>query len=716
MSNKRWRKPLFAIINCFLRVIKVVAIMKPKIILCLTLIFGAGEIWISTPTSGATVPAQTSDALAWYDTLGFPDAKNLPYVRVSTGRWTQSGNQARENRFVEGFLVGEESNIFSVFICYVPDFRTLWYMGDAATPLTTVRFVRKPDGPAYSRVEYQVLDLEKAASETLQRGRDQVSQPDTFFNLDWSNQALGYQARVFALGRACLQNGLSDTGLALMNFAGNGVDVNDEALKSKPLRDVLQQQIGDAVLGKAESDCADPSISWAELLKEYENFGQRFPANHRIAYAKEAADVLRKMIAEEAAHHPKPLEQMSPAEQVAENIYQLRNFHHAVWIMYGHYPDDARTSTGEQVLTPVDRLVDLGPEAVPQLIATLNDRRFTRSLDSRSMQGPGPDLRVGDIAQIILEHMSGRSFYAKKTGTTRQQAEAWWAEVQNKGEKQVLTDAAALGGEPGCTAARKLVEKYPDAAMPAIEAGFRATPIDGVRCDYVKAAARLPGDVPMPFLKSSLTPDNGPFTRMYAADALNARGDPEAVTAMIEAWQKYQPTLASYKPDAARQDLTGTFYNQAGTLIAFLANSGNAAAIDALGHDLQKTPVEVRLAAVQVFLPFGSMGLSATGPSVTTDFGDGITKLPTGPVGAAVERLLVSELDDSGRRVGMQGDIGDASFKDPRVCDMAALVLSKRWPDNYHFHWTANAAECDAQIAKLRDRWRSENGPTAQPH
>ena len=489
--------------------------MKPKIILCLALVFGAGGIWLPTPASGATVPAQTSDALAWYDTLGFPDATNLPYVRVSTGRWTQSGNQPRENRFVEGFLVGEESKAFSVFICYVPDYRTLRYMGDAATALTTVRFVRKPDGPAYSRVEYQVLELEKAASETLQRGRDQVAKPDSFFSLDWRNRALGYQTRVFALGRACLQNGLSDTGLALMNFAGNVVDVSDE--------------------------------------------------------------------------------------------------------------------------------------------------------------------------------------------------------VQNKGEKQVLTDAAALGGQPGCTAARMLVEKYPDGAMPTIETGFRATSIDGVRRDYVKAAAQLPGDVPMPFLKSSLTLDNGPFTRMYAAEALNARGDPEAVTAMIEAWQKFQPTLASYMPDAAGQDLTGTLYDKAGTMIAFLANSGNAAAIDALGHDLQKTPVGVRLAAVQVFLPFGNMSLGATGLSVNTEFGDGITKLSAGSVGASVERLLVSELDDSGRRVGMQGDIGDASFKDPRVCDMAALVLSKRWPDNYHFHWTANAAECAAQIAKLRDRWRSENGPSAQP-
>jgi hypothetical protein len=665
---------------------------------------------VSLRAANPDFSAQTSDALAWYDTLGFPDTKNLPYVRVATGYWTQEGNKPRENQFVEGFLVRDEPDAFSVFICYVPDYKKLWFQGEPSPVVPMIRFVRKLDGPAYSRVDYEVLDLQKAAAETLQRVSDQAAKPDPFFSLDWNRQTPGYQARVFAFGRACLQSGLSDTGFALMNFDANFIDANDEGKKPIPLRDVLQQQFGDAVLEKAETDCANPSISWAELLKEYENFGQRFPVNDRIAYAKEAAEVLRKMIAEEAAHHPKPLDQMSPAEQVAENIYQLRNLHDAVWVMDGRYPDDGL------VPTPVDRLVDLGQQAVPQLIAALDDRRFTRSQDSRSMQGPGPILRVGGIAQIILEHMSGRSFYATKTDTTCQQAEAWWAGVQKTGEKQVLIDAVALGGQQGCEAARRLVEKYPDAALAAIEAGFRATPDDGFRCDYVKVAAKLPGDVPMAFLKSSLTPDNGPFTRMYAAEALNARGDSDAVPAMIEAWQKYQPTLASYTPDDARQDITVPIYDKAATLIDFLANSGSAAAIDALGHDLQKTPVEVRLAAVQVFLPFGRMSLGGTGPIVNTDFGDGNTKPPTtGPAGAAVERLLVSELDDSAKRVGLDGNIGDASFKDPRVCDMAALVLSINWPDKYHFHWAAYAAECDAQIAKLRDRWRSENGHQGNP-
>jgi hypothetical protein len=410
---------------------------------------------------------------------------------------------------------------------------------------------------------------------------------------------------------------------------------------------------------------------------------------------------------------------MSPDEQVAENIYQLRNLHDAEWVMYERYPDEAPTVAGKRVLTPVDRLVDLGQEAVPQLIAALDDRSFTRSLDSRSMEGSGGDLRVGAIAQIILEHMSGRYFDAGEPdngklvkGTTREQAEAWWEEVQKKGEKQTLIDTVVSGGEWGSNAARRLVEKYPDAAIQAIEAGCNATPEDGVKCDYVDVASGLPGDLPVAFLKSKLTPDNGPYTQAAAAKALFARGKPDVVPAMIEEWRKFQPSLANYKPNANREDLTQVLYDKAGGLITFLAHSDSAAAIGALGDDLQKQPVEVRFAIVEVFL-FSKGNYGGAGPGV--DVQAYMANLPAGEAGAAIERLLVSELDDSAKRVGLNGNIGDTSYKDPRVCDMAAFVLSERWPDKYHFHWVANAVECDAQIAQLRDRWRSENEPSKQP-
>ena len=139
--------------------------------------------------------------------------------------------------------------------------------------------------------------------------------------------------------------------------------------------------------------------------------------------------------------------------------------------------------------------------------------------------------------------MSGRNFYPRKTddgrlidGTTRQQAEAWWVEVQSKGEKKLLIETASAGGDPGYKAARKLVSKYPDAALDAIEAGARASAEEGTRAQFVEVAGLIPGDEALIFLRSQLAPGTGVYSQVEAAKALLARGEPEAVPAMIATW------------------------------------------------------------------------------------------------------------------------------------------------------------------------------------
>ena len=668
------------------------------------------------PSSRAALPADVSAAVAWYDTLGYPDVKDLPYVRVATGSRGQVGNQTRENRFVEGFLVSADKEAFTIFICSVADFKDQFEFLDEPYPaLTTVRFVRTIAGPAYSRVDYGILDFKKVSSGVLERVRAQVSKRGPDGGLRWG-RPVSHRVRIFAFARACLQKGLAETGAALMNLAANIPEEQTNKVDSAMLHDILQQQIGDTVIERAEVDFGSPSKTWADLLKPYDDFETRFPASKKIAYAREAAALLRKMITEEAAHLPKPLEQMSPEEQAAEYVYQLRNVGDEDWIMHSHYPDDLGTTpAGKQVFAPVDRLVDLGMQAVPQLIAALDDRRFTRCLrESFHGQDPPVDLRVGDIAQIILRHMSGGNFYPIKTddgklvrGTTRQQAEAWWAEVQKKGEKEVLVEKVSAGGEGGSEPARRLADKFPDAAINAIEAGAHATPDDGVRCEYIEAAASLPGETPLEFLKSELKQGRGLYSQVAAAKALSARGEPGAVAAMIEAWRALKLQL----PPPKESDDDGDLYQHAGDIITFLAGSDSADAMEALAYNLKKTPVDVRLAVAEVFLPFPtadqSYGVGGIGPAVSVDAD--IDKLPAGKAGAAIERLLVSELDDTAKCVGTEGYYCEASFKDPRVCDMAALTLSRRWPKRYHFKWAANAAECDAQIAKLRDQWRSGN-------
>jgi hypothetical protein len=80
--------------------------------------------------------------------------------------------------------------------------------------------------------------------------------------------------------------------------------------------------------------------------------------------------------------------------------------------------------------------------------------------------------------------------------------------------------------------------------------------------------------------------------------------------------------------------------------------------------------------------------------------------LPGGPAGAAIEHLLRAALDDQGQRVGLKGTYDDVSYAGPRVCDMAAFVFARRWPQQFRFTWPAGLAERDAQIAVIRNTRR----------
>jgi hypothetical protein len=70
----------------------------------------------------------------------------------------------------------------------------------------------------------------------------------------------------------------------------------------------------------------------------------------------------------------------------------------------------------------------------------------------------------------------------------------------------------------------------------------------------------------------------------------------------------------------------------------------------------------------------------------------------------------VSALDDTEPRTGMSGSWDNTPYADPRICDMAALVLSKLWPQKYVFHWSLLWGDCDPQLIGLKNLWRKEHG------
>lgn len=180
---------------------------------------------------------------------------------------------------------------------------------------------------------------------------------------------------------------------------------------------------------------------------------------------------------------------------------------------------------------------------------------------------------------------------------------------------------------------------------------------------------------------------------------------PDVLRDAIEKWRNTRLLMPSRIPDASDE----------GNLIMFLAKCGSPRAIDAL-HDVAQSPVDVRLAVVKAFLPprtdpdrrkssyVGAGGANYAG-GVSNMINPEIALLPGGTVGAAIDRLLGAALDDKGQRVGLTGAYDEFSYIDPGVCDIAALVISRRWPQKYHFTWAASPIERDAQITLIRSAW-----------
>jgi hypothetical protein len=286
------------------------------------------------------------------------------------------------------------------------------------------------------------------------------------------------------------------------------------------------------------------------------------------------------------------------------------------------------------------------------------------------------------------------------------------------------------GGPASSAAVHLIVEKYPAAALDAITAGLRVAENEFACVDLISLVARVQTAASTDFLLAKLSPDTGIPSRVAAAKILLQRGQSEAVPAVIEAWRSIQPRFLKNEREPAHADcnhvpagqrrFTGneaTAYNEAGMVIAFLAASGDVAAIEALGQDIERAPVDARLAVVRAFLPSGNGGGSWSGRAISlTGLPVGGTpEQPAGAAGVAIERLLVASLDDTARRHDMKGSWNGITWEDPRIADMAALVLSTRWPAKYRFEWVADVRQCDLQIAAMRDTWRRENGAATAP-
>jgi hypothetical protein len=590
----------------------------------------------------------------------------------------QDGSGKKVARAEPAFLISDDGRTFTVM---TPELISHTY---TRTP---------PSAPRYEKVDYRPVDLKAIGEGWLKAMRG--PQP-TGAEALWARfgEYLSEPAEAFVIARACDANGMPELGRDLFAAAA-GLPVRGQPA-TRPINDRLADDIASGLMWQYVKQFGDVKTSRGELLERFRSFALHFPNSEYVGQARDTADMLARMVAEDRVHAAtsQPMAQMTPHDRIAELIFELRDQNGEQWSQPGACDifEDPRGKA-----SPASQLVALGFDAVPQLIDALTDDRFTRSVGyHRDFYFSHHVLRIGDCALAIIERIAGRSFYRRattnsemmkdgETAATKKAIQAWWGQIQSKGERQVLIDATEVGDENSPLQAERLIAKYPDAALDAIVAGAGRATNMYVHTDLISATAGIKGDSPIGFLLSEMKRGTSLRVRVEAMDELAARNRPEALPAMIAEWRKCSGGEGEDGP---------------GNLIISLASANSPDAIEALGEKLLERPVELRVEIGQALM------MPREG---RVDPQDSHSPLRTfdKPALDAVESLLVEMLSDKAHRYGESGTWEGYAMTDPRVCDMAGVALAVRFKDRYTFDTGVSLVRRDRQCLAMQNQWRT---------
>jgi hypothetical protein len=694
------------------------------------------------PAPKKSTPEERNAAFQWFSGLGVPDLKDCKIVRAATGQtYTESAanskrqQDVKRNIYLRGFLIEESDQTFKVLTLSLLEhnFRKT-----------------SADKPAAAEVSYETLDLKETAQRYLKDMTDPWNS-ERNWSL-WGDIAFHMRTEAFVLAWACWRNGLPELAADLFDQAANTPDGFGPKGQERPtlsLQKLVDDDIALRCFWRSVQDFGDLSIPRSQLVKQFERIVKYHADSVYQKEARAVATLLSQMIEEDAAHvSAKPFEQLSKKEQIAELIHQLRDqteFLHrrpenAAELSESLRSLDARKEPRQaEGETAADKLMALGYDAVPQLLEHLEDLRFTRAWQRRDDQKPSHHIqRVSDCVLEILRTIAGQGFWEKDEGkfvkrqghvtvgsepdftgvtaTTAQplaaarkdRIQAWYADLLKKGEQQMLIEGAARGDFDSCQQALRLLQKYPEVAPKAILAGFNAANDDVVKDLLLVVAGRIKGETPVPVLLAELKDGVKGSRRVLAADLLHERGRPEPVEFLMAYWDTHRPKIwvpARNKRDA--EEMTEDASMDLESVASFLGKSNHLEAIAALAKDLRQRPVDLRNAVVASFSPAENVfdlvnGKRKEEPGYTPE------------VCAAIERLLITALDDREDSISNWESLERNMWDRERICDAAARSLAQYWPKQYKFQATA-LHERDREIDRMRNAWRGANGMDSIP-
>ena len=663
--------------------------------------------------------ARKDELLRWFSGLEFPDVKGLRFVRFSSETQSLDGTKVTQHSF--GFVTQETEETLAVFGLSLDEDEC-----EKGAKLTRWSFP----------VEMRTAELGEYARSYLMFPDRRVRTEMSDYNImDFGRISPCTEAVV--LSWACERRGLHD--LAAKLFARAEVEAREpESLyfarhlptwdslerliererkkytKNPTLRQIVERDVSQLRAENLLGDLRYKHPTRPQLLARLEAFQRLFPNSNQAAPVPQTIAILRQMIEEDerAAHLRRdavPFGRLDSEEQIAELIFQLRDQHGGTIdtpSCFVFYHDDN---------SPARQLARHGFDAVPQLIAALDDTRLTRAV------GGGGEyvftdrvLRVGDCAEQILARIAGRRSFADRTSPgaelmregnasrTRSTVLEWFAIAQEKGELQVLSESVADGGFFCEGQAEILAIKHGKLGLPALVAGMqaRATSQTSPETQWrlLRFVHRIPGEDATAYLIKQTRGDPAIVNRFVAAWGLHQRGNPEGVEAMVKLFDDDElvPTNAQNAPYSGNSFMTSE-------VIWFLLRCGKVAAIEAVARKIEQYDAIVLEQAI-LDIAF-QRNTFYGGPDCVPDAAPEVVRDDTAVVREAQAKLLAELLDNKLALVpsnfGRGGDWEKWRY-DARICDFAAAALARLDPDRFQFDIGAPEPKRDEQIARLK--------------
>jgi hypothetical protein len=671
--------------------------MMKRLLLVLALGWTAGAGQVGAEEAPSDTPAAVvSDAELeacrnWYRKLGFGPLAGMPWVRVATGDTRRPDGQGERNSYFMGFLAAESTGEAG------KDFEIL------TVDRNRLKFTRTPPEEREARrVGFEKRDFGMWIKEYLAATPED---PDGIANLSATNPFLNDHPTTPAvamchLAMLCDETGFPAEARQLMARLAPAWTVEEG--EGKPLAERLEHEFGHVLIWQAVLACDDPKNPRPDLLKGFERVVKLTPKSRHVERAAAMVELLKRMIAEDearaAARRALPFESLSGEERIKDLIYQLRDQDGGQFMQPGSC---SIFNFGQEQDSPADRLVEIGFAAVPFLIEAMGDERLTYGVGfHRDFYFSHEVMRVGEAAQEVFEKISGvqlanqpvvRVFgedpatFSEDDGrkSLQEAARRWWREFEAKGERRFLIEEVSSGGESVRSLAAALMAKYPADAPAALKAGLKRAKDEWSHSRLVSAVGNADFEGSEAVLRQVIRDNRFGEGTLAALEALRERKVADALDLAIALLDEEK----SWKEGGTMDEMP------AEDLIEFLLESREEKAARAVLERLEKLSLDLRVDVVLV----------------SHRVLDGEER-PGEATLEVIEEILVRLLEDPSRRSGISGGLGELSFSDPRVCDLAAETLRGGWGDRYAFDFAGPLKVRDRQCLAAANVWRSANG------